>query len=71
MKTIPDAILLVLLIVAGCTKYRAHKNVCPIDGQSPEWSRQLIGKTCEYFHYNVVERTTHSWSADCENNVAK
>jgi hypothetical protein len=56
-------LVLVLLTTAGCER---AKNACPIDGQPPEWTGRRNGKSCEYFHYSQVERTTHSWWADCE-----
>jgi len=65
--TILRLVLLLSLIVAGgCEKEMEHKNVCPIDGQPPEWSRQIDAKTCEYFHFNAIERQTHSWTESCE-----
>jgi hypothetical protein len=51
------------LILLGCEA--SHKNVCPIDGQPPAWSGQRRGNSCEYFHYSIVEKKTHSWWADC------
>jgi len=55
-------LILIVLIGTGCNK---QKNVCPIDGQPPQWVGQRKGSSCEYFHYNDVERQTHSWWADC------
>jgi hypothetical protein len=55
-------LLLVFLVFTGCN---SHNNVCPIDGQPPQWSGQRKGQSCEYFHYSDVERKTHSWWADC------
>lgn len=60
------ALLLSLIIAVGCGKETEHKNVCPIDGQPPEWSRQIDAKNCEYFHFNPIERQTHSWTASCD-----
>jgi hypothetical protein len=60
-KAAPAALALILL---GCSE-ASHKNVCPIDGQAPEWSGQRKGHSCEYFHYSIVEKKTHSWWADC------
>ena len=40
-------------------------NVCPIDGQVAEWSRRQGRNDCEYGHFSVVEKTTHSWSGRC------
>jgi len=62
-KTAPAAIALILL---ECSE-TAHKNVCPIDGQPPEWSGQRKGDSCEYSHYSIIEKKTHSWWADCPN----
>jgi hypothetical protein len=59
-KSVPAVLALILL---GCEAN--HKNVCPIDGQPPEWSGQRRGKSCEYFHYSIVEKNTHSWWAEC------
>ena len=61
IKKPAPAVLAVILL--GCQAN--HKNVCPIDGQPPEWSGQRRGKSCEYFHYSIVEKKTHSWWADC------
>jgi hypothetical protein len=62
-------LLLALLLswgVGGCEKETKHKNVCPIDGQAPEWSRPIDAQTCEYFHFSPIERKTHSWTGPCE-----
>jgi len=58
--------LLISLAVAGCARNQTQKNVCPIDGQPPQWVGQRNGKSCEFFHYNDIERHSHSWWADCE-----
>jgi len=55
-------VLLVYLTLAGCD---SRKNVCPIDGQPPEGLGQRNGQSCEYFHYSVIEKKTHSWWAEC------
>jgi hypothetical protein len=60
------AVVVISLAVSGCTKNEAVKNVCPIDGQSPEWVGQKNGKSCEFFHYSAIERHPHSWWADCQ-----
>ena len=52
---------------AGCHKKQSAKNVCPIDGQPPQWSGGRKGNSCEYFHYSGdTERHSHSWWADCK-----
>jgi hypothetical protein len=53
------------LILLACSGKASHKNVCPIDGQPPEWSGQRKGDWCEYSHYSIIEKKTHSWWADC------
>jgi len=53
---------LIFLVIAGCDR---RKNVCPIDGQPPQWSGRRNGQSCEYFHYSNMERKTHSWWAEC------
>jgi hypothetical protein len=63
-------ILLVFIAVFGCKKGRTARNVCPIDGEAPQWVGQRNGKSCEYFHYSDIERHSHSWWADCEQNGA-
>jgi len=64
------AILGIFLTLAGCGKSQSRKNVCPIDGQPPQWAGQRKGNSCEYFHYSDIERHTHSWWADCEQDPA-
>jgi hypothetical protein len=59
-------VLLISLTVTGCDKNQSQKNVCPIDGQQPQWVGQKNGKSCEFFHYSDIERHPHSWWADCE-----
>lgn len=66
MTIIRLALFLCLIFAGGCEKETGHKNVCPIDGHPPEWSKQVDAKTCEYFHFNPIERQTHSWTASCE-----
>jgi hypothetical protein len=56
--------LLIAVILMGCSE-AGHKNVCPIDGQPPQWSGPRNGHSCEYFHYSIVEKKTHSWWTDC------
>jgi hypothetical protein len=58
------ALAALALILLGCSEAN-RKNVCPIDGQRPEWSGERKGSSCEYFHYSIVEKQTHSWWADC------
>jgi len=61
----------VLLVVwaggAGCKQSNPHKNICPTDGQAPQWSKALSEGTCEYSHYREMERHTHMRTAKCEN----
>ena len=56
------ALISSLLIFAG---FNSHKNICPIDGQPPQWVGQRKGQSCEYFHDNDIERQTYSWWAEC------
>jgi len=64
------ALLALLFLMAGC--HRANSNaLCPIDGQPAQWKGPKTGSTCEYSHYNQVERTIHTWLADCAQNVAR
>ena len=60
------ALLIILLATGGCGGQRQDKNVCPIDGQPPEWSKKRDSQACEYFHWSYTERHTHSWTAPCE-----
>jgi hypothetical protein len=62
------SLLLIVFVFAGCN---SRKNVCPIDGQPPQWVGQRKGQSCEYFHYNDVERQTHSWWAECAHDGQK
>jgi hypothetical protein len=57
--------LALTVILLGCSETSHKKNVCPIDGQPPEWSGAQKEHSCEYFHYSIVEKKTHSWWADC------
>jgi hypothetical protein len=56
------AVVLLFILTAGCN---SHENVCPIDGQPPDGVWQRNGQSCEYFHYSIVEKKTHSWWAEC------
>jgi hypothetical protein len=56
-----DAILLFSL---GCGT-QSPRNSCPIDGSLPQGISKRNGNSCEYFHYSIVERQTHSWWAEC------
>ena len=64
--TILFVVVMLALEVAGCGRGHAQRNVCPIDGAAPQWMGRRNGNSCEYFHYNAVERQTHSWWADCK-----
>jgi hypothetical protein len=57
---------LIVLIASGCEKSYRAKNVCPIDGQPAQWSGARKGNSCEYSHYSIIEKKTHSWWAACE-----
>jgi hypothetical protein len=54
-----------LLFSFGCGSQSAQ-NSCPIDGSLPQGISKRNGNSCQYFHYSIVERQTHSWWADCE-----
>src|SRR4029077_1073700 len=60
------AMTFILVAVYGCGGEAEHKNVCPIDGAPPEWSKPMSDNNCEYFHFSSIERHTHSWTAPCE-----
>jgi|SRR5882724_9434083 len=62
------SLVLIFLIIAGCD---SRKNVCPIDGQPPEGLWRKKGQSCEYFHYSVIEKKTHSWWAECTQESAQ
>jgi hypothetical protein len=52
----------VTVLIAGCD---GRKIVCPIDGQPAQGLWRRNGQSCEYFHYSVIEKKTHSWWAEC------
>jgi hypothetical protein len=54
--------LVLTVLIAGCD---GRKNVCPIDGQPAQGLWRRNGQSCEYFHYSVIEKKTHSWWAEC------
>jgi len=58
-------ISVVILIVLLTSRKPVIANVCPIDGQVAEWSKRQGPKECEYGHFSIVEKTTHTWSANC------
>jgi hypothetical protein len=60
---------LMVVAIGGCAEKQNARNVCPIDGRPPEWSKQVDARNCEYFHFNAIERQTHSWTAPCEQNT--
>jgi hypothetical protein len=64
-------LVLIILVIVACAKGHHRQNACPIDGQPPQWSGRRNGNLCEYFHYSAVEKTTHSWWADCDLGAAK
>ena len=57
---------MIVMFATACKGERSSKNVCPIDGAPPEWTGKRNGSSCEYLHYNAVERQTHSWWAECD-----
>jgi len=64
LATVKFAVPLILAtILFGCS--RSRQNVCPIDGQPPEWTGARKGNSCEYFHYSIVEKKAHSWWNEC------
>jgi hypothetical protein len=63
------ALILCFIAACGCGGKVERKNVCPIDGQPPEWSKPVDARNCEYFHFSSIERHTHSWTAPCEQNT--
>lgn len=65
------ALALTVMAAAACKGERSGKNVCPIDGAAPEWTGRQNGNSCEYLHYNAVERQTHSWWAECDLTTPK
>jgi hypothetical protein len=58
--------LIFIVLTSGCGKREGVRNVCPIDGAAPEWKGRRNGNSCEYLHYNSIERQTHSWWAPCD-----
>ena len=64
------ALLMLILPVGGCAK-RRRRNLCPIEGQPSQWAERRNGHTCEYFHYSIIERRTHSRMADCPSDLPK
>ncbi len=59
------AVVMASIAIFGFGSSGNRKNVCPIDGQPPQWVGQRKGDSCEYFHYSDIERKAHSWWADC------
>ena len=70
-KRIVPLLICVMSFLAGCSQKTTQKNICPIDGQPPQWSGAKNGRSCEYSHYSVVEKKTHSWWADCQPDAAE
>jgi hypothetical protein len=58
------ALLVLILPIGGCARRRS-RNLIPIEGQPLQWAERRNGHACEYFHYSIIERRTHSWMADC------
>jgi len=48
-------LIFIIVAVGGCAGKTERKNVCPIDGQAPEWSKQIDARNCEYFHFSAIE----------------
>ncbi|MGA8618665.1 MAG: hypothetical protein WB660_09155 [Candidatus Sulfotelmatobacter sp.] len=63
------ALALNLLSITACARGGRQQNVCPIDGQPPQWSGPRKRNSCEYFHYSIIEKKTHDWWAACEPEV--
>jgi hypothetical protein len=70
-KALALEVLFLLLTIAGCTKSQHPETVCPIDAQPAQWTGARNGNSCEYSHYSIVERKTHSWWAACAGDGAK
>ena len=70
-KVLPIALFFLFLAATGCSHQAAGNTVCPIDGQPSQWSRAENEHRCEYSHYSLVERKTHSWLAECQEGGAK
>jgi hypothetical protein len=70
-KATVAALFLFILTIAACRNNEAHRPACPIDGQPPQWSGPRNGQSCEYSHYSVVEKKTHSWWAKCGEDAAQ
>jgi len=60
-----------MFFLAGCSEKATQKNTGPIDGQPPQWAGAKNGRSCEYSHYSLVEKKTHSWWADCQPDAAE
>lgn len=56
-----------LLILIFRNRPQRPPDVCPLDGQTAEWSTPQDADTCDYGHFSTIEKTTHTWSAPCEN----
>jgi hypothetical protein len=62
--TIFGIVAALLLIALLRSHQQRAPNVCPIDGQAAEWTKRH-GMTCDYGHFNIIERTAHTWSGPC------
>lgn len=57
-------VFLLPLLATGCSK--RSPSACPIDGLPAQVTKRLDEKSCEYSHFSVIERHTHTWVADYE-----
>lgn len=63
-------LLVFLVVVIVFVMYHASRapvfpNLCPIDGQVAEWHKRQGQRDCEYSHFSMVEKATHTWVARC------
>jgi hypothetical protein len=54
-------------VVPGTIRSHAKRapNACPIDGAMAQSSKRISSNSCEYFHFNAIERQMHSWVVKC------
>jgi hypothetical protein len=54
-------------VLLGTIRSHAKRaaNACPIDGAMAQSSKRISSTSCEYFHFNAIERQMHSWVANC------
>jgi len=58
-------ITLGLLILVALRRAPRGPNRCPVDGNLAQWTKRRDNKSCDYGHFNNLERTYHTWSAAC------